>query len=53
MAQVLVDQLTEIMPELADVSPWHAVGQRRARTDVGKAAARCIRTLMRRGPPAE
>jgi transcriptional regulator with XRE-family HTH domain len=50
MAQVLVDQLTEIMPELADVSPWHAVGKRRAQTDIGKAAAHCIRTLFRRGP---
>jgi hypothetical protein len=25
MAQVLVDQLIELMPELADVSPWHTV----------------------------
>jgi transcriptional regulator with XRE-family HTH domain len=53
MAQVLVDQLVEIMPELADVSPWHAVGKRRAQTDIGKAAAQCIRSLMRRGPPIE
>ncbi len=53
MAQVLVDQLIEVMPELAEVSPWHAVGQRRPRSDVGTAAARCIRALIRRGPPAE
>jgi len=26
------------MPELADVSPWHSVGQRRTRDELGRAA---------------
>ena len=29
MAENLVEQLLELMPELAEVSPWHTVGQRR------------------------
>ena len=29
MAQTLIDQLTEMMPELQGVSPWHTVGKRR------------------------
>lgn len=40
MAQTLVDQLTEIMPELKGVGPWHAVGERRRRDEYGVAAER-------------
>ena len=40
MAQVMVNQLIEIMPELADVSPWHAVGKRRTQGEVGQTALR-------------
>jgi len=40
MAQVLVDQLEEMMPELAEVSPWPAVGRRRGRHELGQAAYR-------------
>ena len=40
LVQTLVDQLTEIMPELRGVGPWHAVGQRRRRDELGKAAER-------------
>ena len=39
-AQVMVDQLIEIMPELANVSPWHVVGKRRTQSEVGQAALR-------------
>jgi len=53
MAQVLVEQLIEIMPELAEVSPWHSVGQRRARSETGMAASRCTPMLIRRGKAAE
>jgi hypothetical protein len=42
MAQMLVEQLTDIMPELAGVSPWHAVGKRRTRDEVGRAAQRSV-----------
>jgi len=40
MAQTLVGQLTEIMPELEGVGPWHAVGERRRRDEYGVAAER-------------
>ena len=40
MAQVLIDQLLELMPELETVTPWHAVGQRRTRAELGQAAER-------------
>jgi hypothetical protein len=42
LAQMLVDQLIELMPELKDVSPWHAVGQRRSRDELGRVAERPI-----------
>lgn len=36
LAQMLVDQLVELMPELAGVGPWHSVGQRRSLDDFGR-----------------
>ncbi len=42
MAQTMVDQLIEMMPELEEVGPWHAVGKRRRRDDFGVAAQRCL-----------
>jgi len=42
MAQMLVEQLVEVMPELSDVSPWHSVGQRRSLEDFGRAAEQTI-----------
>lgn len=41
MAQMLMEQLIEIMPELEGVSSWPAVGQRRSLEDYGRAADRC------------
>jgi transcriptional regulator with XRE-family HTH domain len=38
LAQRLVDQLTEIMPELRDVTSWHRVGRRRRLNEYGRAA---------------
>src|SRR3972149_3157815 len=40
MAQTLIEQLLEIMPELSGVGPWHAVGQRRRLDELGVAAQR-------------
>lgn len=40
MAQMLVGQLIEIMPELEGVSPWHVVGQRRTLDDYGRVVER-------------
>ena len=51
MADMLVEQVLEIMPELADVTPWHHVGQRRTLNDVGR-TARCLvsEDVFRRQP---
>jgi transcriptional regulator with XRE-family HTH domain len=38
MAQMMVNQIVEIMPELEGIAPWHAVGQRRRRDEYGRAA---------------
>ena len=42
MAEMLVEQLCEMMPELAGVGPWHAVGRRRTQDELGQAALRCF-----------
>ena len=36
LAEMLVEQLCEIMPELKDVGPWHSVGQRRGPNEFGR-----------------
>jgi transcriptional regulator with XRE-family HTH domain len=40
MAETLVNQLVEIMPELKDVSPWHTYGQRRSLEEYGRVVER-------------
>jgi len=40
MTQTMIEQLTEIMPELAEIGPWHAVGKRRRLNELGIAAQR-------------
>ena len=42
MAGMLVGQLDQIMPNLREVGPWHRVGRRRPRDDLGRAADRSI-----------
>jgi len=42
MAQMMVDQIVEIMPELEGIGPWHVVGQRRTLQELGMAAERCL-----------
>jgi transcriptional regulator with XRE-family HTH domain len=42
MAQNLVNQLVEIMPELAEVSPWHTYGQRRSLEEYGRVVEHSI-----------
>lgn len=42
LAQMLVEQITEVMPELAHVSAWHNVGQRRSLEDLGRVAERVV-----------
>ncbi len=53
MAQMLVEQLIEVMPELAEVSAWHSVGKRRTQGEAGRAAAQCISFLISREEFAE
>src|SRR5690606_29425863 len=40
LAQTLVEQLVEIMPEVEEINPWHAVGQRRSLDELGRTAER-------------
>jgi hypothetical protein len=40
MTQTLIDQFLAIMPELEGVAPWHTVGRRRRRDELGIAAQR-------------
>jgi transcriptional regulator with XRE-family HTH domain len=40
LAQTLVDQLVEIMPELKGINPWHSVGQRRSLDEYGRIVER-------------
>ncbi len=42
MAQMLVEQLTDVMPELEDVNPWHEFGQRRGLDEYGRIIDRPI-----------
>ncbi len=42
LAQTLIQQLVEIMPELAEVGAWHSVGQRRSLDEYGRAAERLL-----------
>lgn len=42
MVSMLIDQILELMPELADVTPWHTVGQRRTLDEMGRTAQRMV-----------
>ena len=42
MVSMLIEQILELMPELADVTPWHTVGQRRTLDDVGRTAQNTV-----------
>ncbi len=49
LLQMLCNQLLEIMPELSDVAPWHAVGQRRTLEEYGRAVERQMSDDVFRG----
>ncbi|MHB1037939.1 MAG: hypothetical protein ACYC35_26190 [Pirellulales bacterium] len=49
MAQMLVEQLIQIMPELKGVGPWHAVGQRRSLDEYGRVVERRLTEEMLHG----
>jgi len=46
MAQMMHEQMVELMPELQSVTAWNAVGHRRSINELGAAAERCIRYDM-------
>ena len=48
MAQMLEQQVTEVMPELAEVGAWHSVGQRRTQDEVGRVAEDVVPTSFAR-----
>jgi hypothetical protein len=51
MVSMLIEQILELMPELADVTPWHTVGQRRTLDEVGRVAQRTVaEDVFRRSP---
>lgn len=50
LIEMLCEQLLEIMPELADVAPWHTVGQRRTLDEYGRTVERQMPDdMFRRG----
>lgn len=42
LADMMVGQLLEIMPELRDVNPWPTVGQRRTLAELGRTATETV-----------
>lgn len=50
MVEMLVEQILEIMPELSDVTPWHSVGQRRTREELGRTARMVVSEELFRRP---
>lgn len=49
VTEMLVEQILELMPELADVTPWHTAGSRRPLDDVGRAARFTVSDEVFRG----
>ena len=52
MAENLVEQLLDLMPELKEGSPWHSVGQRRS-LDAGQHQQNDPRPQVIDGDPSE
>jgi len=50
LANMLIGQILEIMPELQDVSPWHHAAQRRTLDDVGRAGRNVVSDEVFRQP---
>jgi len=53
LAQMLVDQLVELMPELEGIGPWHSVGQRRSLEDFGRIVERRLPDEILRVSPLD
>jgi transcriptional regulator with XRE-family HTH domain len=48
MAEMLEQQVLEIMPELQDVGAWHSVGQRRTQDEMGRIVEDIVPTTFAR-----
>lgn len=48
MAEMLEEQVTEVMPEVSDVGAWHSVGQRRTQDELGRIAEDVVPTSFAR-----
>ncbi len=53
MAENMINQLVEVMPELGEISAWHSVGQRRSQEEYGVAYHRRLADHMMGDPSAE
>ena len=42
LAEMLYEQMLEIIPDMRDVSPWHSVGQRRSLDEYGRVVDRML-----------
>lgn len=51
MAQMLAEQLTEVMPELKEVGAWHNYGQRRSLDEYGAVVQRRLSDSLLEGEP--
>ena len=51
LANMLIGQILEIMPELQDVSPWHHAAQRRPPEEVGRAGMNVVSDEIFAYPP--
>ena len=52
VTEMLVEQILELMPELADVTPWHTAGSRRSLDDVGRTARFTVSDDVFRSAPS-
>ena len=46
VVSMLISQLTEVMPELAEIGPWQASGSQRSLEELGRAAERQVSDEM-------
>lgn len=53
LAQMMIEQLTEVMPELEGIGAWHSVGQRRSLDEFGRIAERQISDDFVQPPPVD
>lgn len=50
MVSMLIEQILELMPELADVTPWHTTGQRRTLDEIGRTGRNTVADDVFRRP---